>query len=91
MKDFYDVYIFLTKLRNEINILNFKKAFEKTLKNRDSVDSLKDYNKIFNEMLEYKTIQNSWKRYSEKNKYAQNIEFKDIVEILRSFLREMNY
>ncbi len=91
MKDFYDIYIFLTKLRNEINISNFKKAFEKTLKNRDSFDSLKDYNKIFDEMLEYETIQNSWKRYSEKNKYAQNIEFKDIVEILRSFLREMNY
>ena len=90
MKDFYDVYIFLTKLRNEINISNFKKAFEKTLKNRDSFDSLKDYNKIFDEMLEYETIQNSWKRYSEKNKYAQNIEFKDIVEILRSFLKESN-
>lgn len=89
MKDFYDVYIFLTKLRNEINISNFKKAFEKTLKNRDSFDSLKDYNKIFDEMLEYETIQNSWKRYSEKNKYAQNIEFKDIVEILRSFILEI--
>ncbi len=87
MKDFYDVYIFLTKLRNEINISNFKKAFEKTLKNRDSFDSLKDYNKIFDEMLEYETIQSSWKRYSEKNKYAQNIEFKDIVEILRDFIK----
>ena len=91
MKDFYDVYIFLTKLKNEINISNFKKAFEKTLKNRDSFDSLKDYNKIFDEMLEYETIQNSWKRYSEKNKYARNIDFKDIIEILRSFLRKMNY
>ena len=89
MKDFYDVYIFLTKLRNEINISNFKKAFEKTLKNRDSFDSLKDYNKIFDEMLEYETIQNSWKRYSEKNKYAQNIDFKDIIEILRSFILEI--
>ena len=90
MKDFYDVYIFLTKLRNEINISNFKKAFEKTLKNRDSVDSLRDYNKIFDEMLKYETIQNNWKRYSEKNKYAQNIDFKDIIEILRSFLKESN-
>ena len=87
MKDFYDVYIFLTKLRNEINISNFKKAFEKTLKSRDSFDYLKDYNKIFDEMLEYRTIQNSWKRYSEKNKYAQNIDFKDIIEILRDFIK----
>ena len=87
MKDFYDVYIFLTKLKNEINISNFKKAFEKTLKKRDSFDYLKDYNKIFDEMLEYRTIQNSWKRYSEKNKYAQNIDFKDIIEILRDFIK----
>ena len=91
MKDFYDVYIFLTKLKNEIDISKFKEAFEKTLKNRDSIDSLKDYNKIFDEMLEYETIQNTWKRYSEKNKYAQSIDFKDIIEMLRSFLKEMNY
>ena len=91
MKDFYDVYIFLTKLKNEIDISKFKEAFEKTLKNRDSIDSLKDYNKIFDEMLKYETIQNTWKRYSEKNKYAQSIDFKDIIEILRSFLKEMNY
>ena len=87
MKDFYDVYIFLTKLRNEINIPNFKKAFENTLRNRNSFDYLKDYNKIFDEMFEYESIQNSWKRYSQKNKYAQNIEFKYIIEILRDFLR----
>ena len=86
MKDFYDIYIFLTKLKDEINISDFKKAFEKVIKNRNSFEYLKDYNKIFDEILEYKTIQNNWKLYTNKNKYAQGIDFKDIIKLLRDFL-----
>lgn len=37
MKDYYDVYIFMTKLKNEINIDIFKKAFNKTIIKRDSL------------------------------------------------------
>ena len=55
MKDFYDIYIFLTKFKNDINISDFKKAFNNTLTNRNALDYLKDYNQIFDEMLEYET------------------------------------
>lgn len=88
MKDFYDIYTFLTRLRNEINIQDFKKALKNTLENRGSLDYFKDYNQIFDEMLEYERIQASWIRYSEKNKYANNLKFNDIIRILREFLNE---
>lgn len=90
MKDFYDIYIFLTKFKNDININDFKKAFEKTLVNRGSSEYLKDYNKIFDEMLEYEKIKETWIKYSQKNKYAEGIEFKDIIELMRNFLNKLN-
>lgn len=88
MKDLYDVYMFLTKFYKEINISDFKKAFKKTLIKRDSLEYLKDYNQIFNEMKQYTRLQNYWKSYQEKYPYADNIEFNDIVEKLRKFLDE---
>ncbi len=89
MKDFYDIYIFLTKFRDEININDFKKAFQKTLINRESLGYLKDYNQIFNEMLEYEKIQDTWIKYAQKNKYAEGIEFKEIINVLRKFLNKI--
>lgn len=86
MKDFYDIYIFLTHLKDEINIEDFKKSFEATLKKRNSLEYLKDYRKIFNEMISYKSLQSNWSVYVRKNKYAENIIFNDIIKILREFL-----
>ena len=89
MKDFYDIYIFLTRLKKEINIEDFKKSFEATLKKRNSLEYLKDYEKIFDEMSNYESLHSNWKVYSRKNKYAENIEFTDIIKILKDFL-DMN-
>lgn len=91
MKDFYDIYTFLTQFKNDINIEDFKKAFNNTLTNREALEYLNDYNEIFSEMLEYETLQNTWNKYASKNKYAENIKFNDIIELLRKFLKENGY
>ena len=88
MKDFYDIYIFLSNMKDEININDFKMAFKSTLLNRNSLEYFKDYNKIFDEMLEYKGLQSNWKIYARKNRYAYGIEFREIIRLLRNFLKE---
>ena len=91
MKNFYDIYIFLTKFKEEINVENFKEAFKNTLTNRNSLEYLKDYNKFFDEMLEYESLLNNWKVYAKKNKYAENIKFDEIIKVLRDFLNKNSY
>ena len=88
MKDFYDIYIFLSNMKDEININDFKMAFKSTLLNRNSLEYFKDYNKIFDEMLEYKGLQSNWEIYARKNRYAYGIEFREIIRLLRNFLKE---
>lgn len=41
MKDYYDVYFFLTKLKNDINLEIFKQALNNTLTKRDAFDYYK--------------------------------------------------
>ena len=86
MKDFYDIYIFLTRLKNEINMEDFKKSFDATLKKRNSTEYLKDYKKIFDEMVNYDGLQDNWNVYVRKNKYVENIEFTEIINLLRGLL-----
>lgn len=90
MKDYYDVYFFLTKLKSEIDLFIFKKAINNTLANRESFSYYNDYEQILDDIHTYKRINANWSTYKKKNKYANNIEFKDIVETLRKFIREIN-
>lgn len=86
MKDYYDVYFFLTKLKNDINLEIFKQALNNTLKKREALDYYKDYKKILDGLINDERINNYWSTYKKKTKYAENIEFKEIIEVLREFL-----
>ena len=84
MKDYYDVFFFLTKLKNDINLEIFKQALNNTLKKREALDYYKDYKKILEGLINDERINNYWSTYKKKTKYAENIEFKEIIEVLRS-------
>ena len=86
MKDYYDVYFFLTKLKDEIDTNIFVKALKNTITRRDSLSYLKDYKKILDDVIENDRINKNWNSYRDKTKYADKIEFKDIVKILIDFL-----
>ena len=90
MKDYYDIYIFLTKLKNEIKIEILKQAIKNTFENRNSLDNLNDFNDILDSISEYKRIKNYWINYQNKNKYASNINFQKILETIREFIKKLN-
>lgn len=86
MKDYYDIYFFLIKLKDEINLETFKQALNNTLTKRESIDYYKDYRQILDSLTNDKRINNYWSTYKKKTKYAQNIEFKEIIKVLEEFL-----
>ena len=90
MKDYYDVYFFLMKLKKDINIKIFKQALNNTLRKREAFNYYNDYKQILDLIAEDDRITNYWNTYKKKNKYAENIEFKDIVKILKEFLDSIN-
>ena len=86
MKDYYDIYFFLTKLKNEINKDIFKKALNNTIVQRDSLDYLRDYKIILDDILQNDRMNLNWNSYKNKTKYAENIEFNEIIKILINFM-----
>ena len=68
---------------NEIKKLNLKKAINYTCKNRH-------FEINFNETLDIiensVVLKNRWVKYSQKHTYAKNIEYKDVIDILRKIV-----
>lgn len=90
MKDYYDVYFFLMKLKKDINLKTFKQALNNTLRNRNSFDYYNDYKRILDIISEDNRITNYWNTYKKKNKYAENIEFNEIIKVVKEFLDGIN-
>ena len=86
MKDYYDVYFFLMKLKKDINIKIFKQALNNTLRKREAFDYYNDYKQILNGLTNDERINNYWNTYKKKTKYAQNIQFNEIIKALEEFL-----
>ena len=90
MKDYYDIYYFLIKLKKDINIKTLKKAIENTFSKRDSFEYLKDYKEIIKSIMNSERIKLLWNAYSKKNNYASDIEVNQIMIILKDFIKELN-
>lgn len=88
MKDYYDVYSFLTKLKNEINMETFKNAFNNTITQRESSKYLNDYKQILEVIAEDERMNTYWKNYKSKNKYAKDIELNEIIKLTKDFIRD---
>lgn len=90
MKDYYDIYYFLTKLKSEINIDILRKAILNTIKKRNSYNYLIDYQQIIYLIVNDDRILKLWNIYSNKYEYANGIDIKEILMLLKSLIKELN-
>lgn len=90
MKDFYDIYYFLTKLRKDIDINVLKEAMDNTFTKRNSFEYLKDYEQIIDSIIGNERIEKLWNIYSNKYKYASGIDITEILNILKDIIKELN-
>lgn len=90
MKDFYDIYYFLTKLRKEIDINILKEAVDNTFTKRDSFEYLNDYEQIIDSIIGNERLEKLWNIYSNKYKYANGIDINEILNLLKDIIKELN-
>ena len=90
MKDYYDIYYFLTKFKSEINIDILRKAILNTIKKRNSYNYLIDYEQIIFSIVNDDRILKLWNIYSNKYEYANGIDIKEILMLLKSLIKELN-
>ncbi len=89
MKDFYDVYYFLTKLRKDMDINILKEAVDNTFTKRDSFEYLSDFEQIIDSIIGNERIEKLWNIYSNKYKYANGIDINEILNLLKAIIKEL--
>ena len=90
MKDFYDIHLFLTKLKSDLNIDILKQAIDNTFTKRDAFSYLNDYEQIIDSIIDNERIKDLWTSYCKNNYYARNIEINNILLLLKDFIKELN-
>lgn len=90
MKDFYDIYYFLTKLRKEIDIKVLKEAVDNTFTKRDSFEYLNDYEQIIDSIIGNERLEKLWNIYSNKYTYAKGIDINKILNLLKDIIKELD-
>lgn len=84
-RDFYDVYILGTTQRYNADI--FKDALEATAKHRGSDVQIADKTSIIEQLSDSIELQQLWGKYRKSFSYASDIEYRDIIEMLRKMFR----
>ena len=82
MKDYYDLYYFVTYKWSDIDITILKSAIHTTFTHRNSEEYLKRFNTIIKNILEDETLIVRWDKYRKEHEYAKEIEFNDTIKAI---------
>lgn len=86
MRDYYDVYIIMTMYKDLVNDDLLNDAIIKVSENRDTTHVLKDKTTILKEIANNVQMQHRWERYQSKYSYAKEIQWNDIIVVLKEYI-----
>jgi predicted nucleotidyltransferase component of viral defense system len=75
MKDFYDIYFFMTLKKNSFDLKRLKIAVITTFAFRDSLDDLNNAEVIFNSISVNDILTKRWSDYAIKHEYSKTLNF----------------
>lgn len=81
-RDFYDLFVLMKIKKNEIRWDILKEAVLATSEKRGSLEELKEYQEIIEEMRESDFLKRIWVKYQEENTYSEGVDFADTLNII---------
>ena len=83
MKNYYDLYMFVTLKWDSINKKILVKAIKNTCINRGSTDFLDNSSYYIELISKNENFKDLWIDYQSKNEYAKNISFDDTIKAIK--------
>ena len=80
-RDFYDLYMIYSIYKDKIDKDILRKAIERTSKYRGSFETALQYKEIVELFRESETPKKLWKKYTQNNPYAKNVDFLDTISV----------
>ena len=87
LKDYYDIYILMFDKRVFIDKIILKNAIKNTFENRNVVINIDEFKNIVNDIANDDDMKYKWKQYQERNEYAKNISFIEIINSINKVLK----
>ena len=83
VRDFYDIYMLLNTQAKNINFNTLKDAIYSTAEHRNTINIIKDWQKIIEQLNNNDIMKKQWERYQKDNFYAKEIKYEDLIESLK--------
>ncbi|RRJ16787.1 nucleotidyl transferase AbiEii/AbiGii toxin family protein [Lachnoanaerobaculum orale] len=80
-RDFYDLYMIYSIYKDKIDKDILRKAIERTSKHRGSLETALQYKEIVELFIKSETPKELWKKYTQNNPYAKDVDFLDTISI----------
>ncbi|HGQ7044537.1 TPA: nucleotidyl transferase AbiEii/AbiGii toxin family protein [Streptococcus pneumoniae] len=80
-RDFYDLYMIYSIYKDKIDKGILRKAIERTSKYRGSFETALQYKEIVELFWESETPKKLWKKYTQNNPYAKDVDFLDTISV----------
>ena len=80
-RDFYDLYMIYRIYKDKIDKDILRKAIERKSKYRGSFETVLQYKEIVELFWESETPKELWKKYTQNNPYAKDVDFLDTISI----------
>ena len=86
-RDYYDIYILMTFQKQNIDIKTLKKAIINTFKKRETTYYLENINNQISEIENSDDLKEIWNNYQNKFTYANDISFKDTIDVIKEIVK----
>ena len=83
MKDFYDIYILVSRNKDIINIDNLKISIKNTFEHRKTEIDILEIQEIITDISKDKKMKNLWKNYQKNAIYLKEIKFEELFNSLK--------
>ena len=87
MKDYYDLYYFISRMEKELDKKELKQAIQNTFQKRNSIELLDSYQTILEDIQNSNLIYERWNVYSKKNPFVKEITFNIVISNISEYLR----
>lgn len=82
IRDYYDVYMLINTQNKIIDKKTLKDAITLTAQHRGTNEIIKDWKKIVEKIANDSKMRQQWKMYQKDNFYAEEIEYKDLINAI---------
>ena len=82
IRDYYDVYMLINTQNKIIDKKTLKDAITLTAQHRGTNEIIKDWKRIVEKIANDSKMRQQWKRYQKDNFYAEEIEYKDLINAI---------